>query len=61
MERVQVFNPPLVHSIATVKSSWNPRQLGRLVAVARGDGQIALYDADHAQQDHGQSKRSKVC
>lgn len=56
----QVFNPPLVHSIATARPEWSPRQLGRLMAVARGDGRVALYDADQAQSSAGPQKKTKV-
>ncbi|CAL5221404.1 g3589 [Coccomyxa viridis] len=45
----QAFNPPLVHSVAVACAHW-ARQLGRLVAVARGDGLVAVYDADQPQQ-----------
>ena len=36
------------------------RQLGRLVAVARGDGVVAVYDADQAQQPPQHRKPCKV-
>ncbi len=42
----QAFNPPLVHAVAVPSPAWAPRQLGRLAAVARGDGVVAVYDAD---------------
>ncbi|KAK9844140.1 hypothetical protein WJX81_005669 [Elliptochloris bilobata] len=41
----QVFNPPLVHALAAGPAGA-PRAIGRLVAVARGDGAIGVYDAD---------------
>lgn len=40
----QVFNPPMVHSLAVPQS--DDRSLSRLMAVARGDGCVAVYDAD---------------
>lgn len=46
----QAFNPPFVHSIDVAVPPWAPRQLGRLLALARGDGQVALYDVDHVDR-----------
>ena len=56
---MQAFNPPLVHSVAVACPHW-ARQLGRLVAVARGDGLVAVYDADQPQQAPQHRKSSKV-
>lgn len=56
----QAFNPPLVHSIDVATPPWAPRQLGRLVAVARGDGHVALYDADHVDPGPKKGKKAKV-
>ena len=39
-----MFNPPLVHSVATPLD----RDHAHLVAVGRGDGSVAVYDADGA-------------
>ena len=40
----QMFNPPMVHSLAVPQT--DDRQLCRLMAVGRGDGCVVLYDAD---------------
>jgi len=40
----QIFNPPMVNGVATPTMSELP--YSRLVAAARGDGCIALYDGD---------------
>lgn len=56
---LQAFNPPLVHGVTVACPQW-ARQLGRLVAVARGDGVVAVYDADQAQQPPQHRKPSKV-
>jgi len=40
-----VFNPPLVHALVAGPAAA-PRPFGRLAAVARGDGAVAVYDAD---------------
>jgi hypothetical protein len=57
---VQAFNPPLAHSIDVACPPWAPRRLGRLMAVARGDGHIAVYDADHVERAPKTGKKSKV-
>ncbi|BDA43459.1 WD repeat-containing protein 53 [Coccomyxa sp. Obi] len=57
-DSTQAFNPPLAHNIDVASPPWAPRQFGRLVAVARGDGHVALYDADHV--DPGPKKGKKV-
>ena len=57
--QLQAFNPPLVHGVTVACPQW-ARQLGRLVAVARGDGVVAVYDADQAQQPPQHRKPSKV-
>ena len=57
---LQAFNPPLVHGLAVACSHW-ARQLGRLVAVARGDGLVAIYDADLPQALRQHKKPTKVC
>ncbi len=57
---VQAFNPPLAHSIDMASPPWAPRQFGRLVAVARGDGHVALYDADHVDPGPKKGKKVKV-
>lgn len=41
----QVFNPPMAHSV--VVPDTEDRALCRLMAVARGDGYISIYDIDH--------------
>ena len=46
---MQAFNPPLLHALATAAWPGAPRQLGRLVVAALGDGIVALYDADALQ------------
>ena len=56
---LQAFNPPLVHSVAVACPDW-ARQLGRLVAVARGDGLVVVYDADQPQQAPQHRKVTKV-
>ncbi len=43
----QLFNPPMVHCLAVPQTE--DRALGRLMAVARGDGCVSLYDADWKQ------------
>ncbi|PRW58024.1 WD repeat-containing 53 [Chlorella sorokiniana] len=43
----QLFNPPMVHCLAVPQT--DERTLGRLMAVARGDGCVSLYDADWKQ------------
>ena len=48
----RVFNPPLVHGIATLPDD-TPRPFARLVAAARGDGVVGLYDADAMWQPRG--------
>ncbi|GAB4823087.1 hypothetical protein N2152v2_010133 [Parachlorella kessleri] len=40
----QMFNPPMVHSV--VVPDTDDRSLCRLMAVARGDGYISVYDVD---------------
>ena len=57
---LQAFNPPLVHGLAVACSHW-ARRLGRLAAVARGDGLVAVYDADLPQALPQHTKRTKVC
>ncbi|PSC75076.1 WD repeat-containing 53 [Micractinium conductrix] len=41
----QLFNPPMVHSLAVPQSE--ERGCCRLMAVGRGDGCVSLYDADY--------------
>ena len=57
---LQAFNPPLVHGLAVACSHW-ARQLGRLVAAARGDGLVSVYDADLPQALPRHTKPTKVC
>lgn len=44
-----MFNPPLVHHLAAGPAAA-PRPFGRLVAVARGDGAVGVYDVDAAAE-----------
>ncbi len=60
LTNLQAFNPPLVHSIDVACPPWAPRQLGRLMAVARGDGHVTVYDADHVDRAPNPLKKSKV-
>lgn len=53
----RVFNPPLVHGIATLPDD-TPRPFARLVAAARGDGVVGLYDADAMWQPRGSREPS---
>ena len=61
----QMFNPPLVHCVATPHNAEHP--FTRLVATARGDGAIAVFDADadanksRKQNSAGLSTRPTVC
>lgn len=61
----QLFNPPMVHCLAVPQTE--DRALGRLMAVARGDGCVSLYDADWKQpaassssSGSGSSRKGKV-
>ena len=56
----QAFNPPLAHSIDVASPPWASRRFGRLVAVARGDGHVALYDADHVEPGLKKGTKAKV-
>lgn len=42
----QLFNPPLVHALAVPATSSSCRPWSQLVAVARGDGTVQVWDAD---------------
>ena len=46
-QATQVCNPPMVHSLATpILPDGPPSVLERVAAVARGDGEVAVYDLD---------------
>lgn len=45
----QVFNPPMVHSLA-VAPSTSQRPFSRLVAVAGGDGGVTVFDVEASLQ-----------
>lgn len=50
----QLFNPPLVHSVATPPED-SFLDAGHVAAVSQGDGAVAIYDLDH--RDRQRSER----
>lgn len=42
----QIFNPPFVHAVASPTAA-DDRLLLSMVAAARGDGAVSVFDADH--------------
>ncbi|KAK9829594.1 hypothetical protein WJX72_006785 [[Myrmecia] bisecta] len=53
----QIFNPPLVHSMAVPATDARP--FTRLAVAARGDGNIVVYDLDAECSSDSSSSKSK--